>query len=108
MTISREAISRLRSHWAIEALGADRVNAAHDAAASMYVDSNLGRQLHREGTHDAATEALIQDVAFAYEIVASEGIESLAQVSLNSGASDAAVAEAAAHEAFALLRALPL
>lgn len=108
MTVSREAISRLRSHWAIEALGADRVKAAHDAAASMYVDSNLGRQLHREGSHDAATETLIQDVAFAYEIVASEGIEALAQVSLHSGASDAAVAEAAAHEAFALLRALPL
>ena len=108
MTISREAISRLRSHWAIEALGADRVKAAHDAAASMYVDSNLGRQLHREGSHDAATETLIQDVAFAYEIVASEGIEALAQVSLHSGAAEAAVAEAAAHEAFALLRALPL
>ena len=65
MTISREAISRLRSHWAIEAIGADRVKTAHDSAASMYVDSNLGRQLHRESTHDAATEALSQDVAFA-------------------------------------------
>ncbi|MGP5039579.1 DEAD/DEAH box helicase [Corynebacterium variabile] len=108
MTISREAIRHLRSHWAIEALGAGRVEAAHQAAASMYVDSNLGRQLHRESTHNAATEALIQDVAFAYEIVASEGIESLAQESLHSGATDAAVAEAAAHEAFALLRALPL
>lgn len=108
MTRSREAFSRLKSHWAIEALGADRVKAAHEAAASMYVDSNLGHQLHREGSHDAATETLIQDVAFAYEIVASEGIESLAQVSLSSDASDAMLAEAAAHEAFALLRALPL
>lgn len=108
MTISREAIGRLRSHWAIEAVGTERVEAAHNAAASMYVDLNLGLQLHREGTHDAATEALIQDVAFAYEIVASERIEALAHASLHSTASEAEVAEAAAHEAFALFRALPL
>ncbi|NMO00258.1 DEAD/DEAH box helicase [Gordonia sp. TBRC 11910] len=108
MTISREAISSLRSHWAIEALGHERARAAQFAAASMYVDSNLGRQLHREDSYDAATAALIQDVAFAYEIVASESIDALAHPSVHSAASGAEVAEAAAHEAFALLRALPL
>lgn len=108
MTISREAISRLKSHWAIGAIGADRVAAAHDAAAAMHVDANLGRQLRRDDSQDPGVQALIQDVAFAYEIVASEGIEALAMVSASSAASDAEIAEAAAHEAFGLLRALPL
>lgn len=108
MTISPESIQRLKSHWVMEAIGADQVEAAHAAAAAMYVNFNLGQHLHRRNHCDIATETLIQEVAFAYEIVASEGIEELGKFASNSDASSTAVAEAAAHEAFTLLRALPL
>lgn len=108
MTTSLEASRRLRSHWAIEAIGNERLEAAHDAAAVMYVELNLGQYFRREESQQAGAQALIQDVAFAYEIVASEGIEALAMAPVPSSTSDGEVAEAAAHEAFGLLRALPL
>ncbi|MFC8181689.1 DEAD/DEAH box helicase [Rhodococcus sp. NPDC057297] len=103
MTISREAITRVNTHWVLEAIGRDRVNAAHNAASEMYVNSNLGRQLHLNQEQNPNAQALIKDVAFAYEIVASEGIDALANAT-----TEGDVAEAAAYEAFSLLRALPL
>ncbi|MGC4191959.1 MAG: DEAD/DEAH box helicase [Thermomicrobiales bacterium] len=108
MTISHEARRRLRAHWVIEAIGIDRIEEANNAAAALYVNANLGQQLRNDIPHDPRAESLIQDVAFAYEIVASEGIGALATATSPSPGSGGDVAEAAAYEAFSLLRVLPL
>ena len=108
MTASQSSLTRLESHWAIAAVGAERIAAAHDAAAELHVETNLGRQLRRETQPAQDTRALIQDVAFAYEIAASELVDELAKASTTLPGSEAELAEAAAHEAFGLLRSLPL
>ncbi|HEX3779024.1 MAG TPA: DEAD/DEAH box helicase [Pseudonocardiaceae bacterium] len=108
MTISRDALTRLSEHWAIIAVGSEKVVAARRTAAEIYVDVNLGRQLHRQDMPDDNAYELIRDVAFAYEIVASEGIDDLARVANLTAGSNTELAEAAAHEAFSLLRSLPL
>lgn len=107
MTISRESIARLQSHWAVSAVGADRIAAAHAAAAAMHIEANLGAQLRRGAPADDA-KALIQDVALAYEVAAGEQIDELARASTSIRGSEAELAEAAAHQAFGLLRSLPL
>lgn len=108
MTISRESIDRLQSHWAVKAVGAERINAAHNAAAVMYVDANLGAQLKRRSGHEENATRLIQDVALAYEVAASEQIDELAKAATAAPGSEVELCEAAAHEAFGLLRSLPL
>ena len=108
MTISQESFDRLQSHWAVSAVGVERVAAAHKAATAMYVDANLGAQLKSAAGADHNASRLIEDVALAYELAASERIDELAKASTVIPGSLAELAEAAAHEAFALLRSLPL
>lgn len=108
MTVSRDSLSRLQSHWAVAAVGEERIIAARAAAAALHIETNLGGQLRRESRLSQEAETLIHDVAFAYEIAASEQVDELAKVSTTLPGSDAELAEAAAHEAFGLLRSLPL
>lgn len=66
MTISQESFDRLQSHWAVSAVGVERVAAAHKAATAMYVDANLGAQLKSAAGADHNASRLIEDVALAY------------------------------------------
>lgn len=107
MTISKEALSRLSGHWAIQAAGVDRLERASRLATELYVRANLGQQLTRLEESPSEAEQLIRDAAFAYEIAASEGVDEIAQGKVDLG-SEGELAEAAAHHAFTLLRSLPL
>jgi DEAD/DEAH box helicase len=109
VSISRQTLEGLEHHWSLAAIGSARARAAQDAAARLHVQRNLGRQLlpsEPEAMDDA--ESLIRNVAFAYEIAASEGLEELAKVTPSRPSEAAVTAEAAAYRAFELLRALPL
>jgi hypothetical protein len=108
MTITRSALARLTNHWAVQAVGTERLETASRLAAQMYVDANLGGQLIDGDPVPEGAEQIVQDAAFAYEIAASEGIEELARGATALPGSEGELAEAAAHQAFALLRALPL
>ncbi|MBQ1011754.1 DEAD/DEAH box helicase [Micromonospora sp. M51] len=70
---------------------------------------NLGQQLRLPVDNTAEDGyALIHDVAFAYEIAASEGIDELTKATPSRSTESAEIAEAAAYRAFELLRSLPL
>jgi hypothetical protein len=107
MTVSAEALASLDEHWALSAIGAERVAAAHLQANRLYVRSTL-RGLRSVSVEAPGAKDLIERVAFAYEVVASEGIEELVKAPGNRAEPSSRIAEAAAYRAFELLRALPL
>lgn len=108
MTISNGALSRLSDHWAIQAAGLDKVNRASLLATELYVQANLGQQLFSQRESPSEAEQLIRDAAFAYEIAASEGLDEVTRGGSLDLGSEGELAEAAAHQAFTLLRSLPL
>ncbi|MGN5390150.1 DEAD/DEAH box helicase [Streptomyces sp. JL7001] len=107
MTISRETFEDLSRHWALCALGDDRVSLAEASATKLYVERNVGRYIHGSPS-DSATDELIRRVAIAYEIAASEGLEDLFRATRGRTSARSQLSEAATHRAFELRRALPL
>jgi replicative superfamily II helicase len=107
MTVDRGSFELLAEHWAIVALGNDRVQRALTAASRLYVERNVGNYVHGSLV-DGAADELIHRTATAYEIVAAEGMEDLFRVHRGNLGQRAAMAQAATHRAFELRRALPL
>lgn len=107
MTVQREALGALDQHWALESIGKGNVRSAHLLANRLYVRATLD-DLHSSSEIGDDARELIDRVAFAYEVIAAEGIEELLKAPTNRVQPAAQHAEAAAYRSFELLRAIPL
>lgn len=107
MTVEVEALDALAQHWALQAIGSEMVESAHLMANRLYVRATL-EDLHSSSEIGDDARSLIDRVAFAYEVVAAEGIEELLKAPSVRVQPAARYAEAAAYKSFELLRALPL
>ncbi|MEU6492985.1 DEAD/DEAH box helicase [Streptomyces sp. NPDC046984] len=107
MTVSKAAFNKLSEHWAVAALGSDRIRTAVSTASRLYVARNVGSFIHGPQAEESDDE-LVRRAALAYEMVAAEGIPSLFRVQRGVTDEQAKVSEAAAYKAFELRRSLPL
>lgn len=102
MNITQQSLEKLKSHWAIQAIGKDKVEEAFDLADKLIVNNVVGDQIKFNLNYE-----LLERIAMAYELVAIEGIDVLLSPTFD----DAETREqciAAAHQAFEFYRLLPI
>ncbi|WP_336318734.1 DEAD/DEAH box helicase [Streptomyces lavendofoliae] len=107
MTIERGTFDLLHQHWAMRALGDERLLAARAAASRLYVQRNVGQYIHGSWP-DRESDELIHRTATAYEVIAAEGLDDLFRAQRGPLSQSGRLAQAAAYYAFELRRALPL
>jgi replicative superfamily II helicase len=107
MAVDDSSFLKLDQHWAVRAVGAERLRKAHTAASRLFIQNNIGAVLQGEpvAPHE---EQLIHTAATAYEAAAAEGVTELLRSQRSNQSDVAVIAEAAAYRAFELRRALPL
>lgn len=107
MTVTREALTALESHWAVGALSPEERARAVEIAESRLVRSTVGSQLQVPVTETQQDAELLERMALAYELAAVEGLNALLHPS---GESESELlrgqAQAAAYRAFELRRAI--
>ena len=89
MSVTQTALDELTSHWSISALGEADLRTAERLANERLAHHAVGQQIlfefvadredsHRDAQRIEAEDALLDRVAFAYELAAIEGLEALA------------------------------
>jgi replicative superfamily II helicase len=110
MSVTREALDDIDSHWALKAVGPSRCKRARKLAERELARAALDGQF--EFGKSSLTESnihLLEQVALAYEVGSAEGLDALLRsVSTQPLDSSACQALAGAYRAFELLRVLPL
>ena len=74
MSLRREALDRLDSHWAVNAIGADQRDRGLAIARTRLVQQAVGRQLHLPLEDWSRDKDLLQRLGLAYEMAAIEGL----------------------------------
>ena len=114
MTITVESLTALDSHWAVSAIGQARLDIAARLAAERLARQAVGEQIRfsfdpqewKEGQDESEDECLYR-VAFAYELAALEGLDSIVHPETSSE-DLRRQAVAAANKAFDYERLLPI
>ena len=114
MTITVESLTALDSHWAVSAIGQERLDIAERLAAEHLARQAAGEQIRfsfdpqqwKEGQDESEDEFLYR-VAFAYELAALEGLDSIVHPETSSE-DLRRQAVAAAKKAFDYERLLPI
>lgn len=107
MNITQQSLEKLKAHWAIQAIGKDKVEEAFDLADQLIVNNAVGEQIQFGFYFTSAHYDLLERIAMAYELVAIEGIDAL----LSPTSEDVKSREqciAAAHQTFEFYRLLPI
>jgi hypothetical protein len=109
VTLSREALARIESHWAVSAIPTDDRQRAFALANYRLVREAYASQLNLEADLSEENQELLDRLATAYELAAIEGIQALLYPSRNE-ASEALreQAQVGAFRAFELRRVLRL
>lgn len=106
MSLSEAALNALTSHWAIEAIGEEKVKKALCLVNEHLAERSVGEQIHFSFEHTADDAELLNRVALAYEFTAIEGLDELSRPS-GAGQELRERTTAAAYRAFEIRRALP-
>jgi len=109
MVITEDALNRVDQHWAVKAVGDDRLARALEVAKVRTVRSAAEHQTAIVFDETGTDSELVKLVAAAYEIAAIEGLDAL----LHPSGDEASVqlrlqARAGAYRAYALRRTLPI
>lgn len=109
MVITEDALTRVDQHWAVKAVGANRLARALEVAKVRVMRSAVGHQMTIAFDETAADNELVERTALAYEIAAIEGLDAL----LHPSGDEALVqlrlqAQAGTFRAYALRRTLPI
>lgn len=108
MTVTRESLERLESHWAVVAIGEDRHRAIEVANARL-VHSAVGQQLLIEFPETSDDIELLERASTAYEVAAIEGLDALLYPAVSEKSQNLREqAQAGAYSAFEIRRTLPL
>jgi len=107
MVITEDALNRLDQHWAVKALGGDRITRARKVAAIRVMRSAVGHQMAIAFNETATDEETVERAAMAYEVAAIEGLEALLHPSGGETRGQLRLqAQAGAFRAYALRRTL--
>jgi len=102
MILDREALERIELHWAVRAVRQEERMRGRDVADARLVRKALRQQLTLQFEDQPSDDPLLERLATAYEVAASEGLDAL----INLGAKALqAQAQAGAFRAFELRRA---
>lgn len=109
MVITEDALNRIDRHWAVKAIGDERLARALEVAQVRVMRTAVGRQMTIVFDETATDSELVEHVAMAYEIAAIEGLDAL----LHPSGDEARVqlrlqTQAGAFRAYALRRTLPM
>lgn len=106
MSLSKESIEKLSSHWAVSIIESKDLNRAEEIVGERLVQKAVGRQISFSFVQtEQEDDALLERVVLAYEMAAIEGLEELSRAS----GSDKELREqaiAAAYSAFNIRRVL--
>lgn len=107
MNITQQSLEKLKAHWAIQAIGKDKVEEAFDLADKLIVNNAVGEQIKFNFSFTSANYDFLERIAMAYELVAIEGIDVLlSPTSEDSQSREQCIA--AAHQTFEFSRLLPI
>ena len=107
MSLSRKALRALNEHWALAAIGVDRLEHASNLVRQRLARRTVGRQISFSFTEKTEDEPFLERVALAFELAALEGLEELSRpAGENRRLRDQAVA--ASFRAFDIRRLLPV
>ena len=81
MSLSKTALERLESHWAVASLDATERVRGLEIAQARLVNNALGRQLRLAWDERPGDEDLLRRLAMAYEMAAIEGLPALVHLS---------------------------
>ena len=109
MVITEDALNRLDLHWAVKAVGGERVARALEVAKVRVMRSAVGHQMTIVFDETATDNEIVERAAMAYEIAAIEGLDAL----LHPSGDEARIqlrlqAQAGTFRAYALRRTLPI
>jgi len=109
MVITEDDLNRLDHHWAVKAIGDDRLARAVEVATVRVMRSAVGHQMAIVFDETVTDEETVERAAMAYEVAAIEGLDAL----LHPSGDEARVqlrmqAQAGAFRAYSLRRTLPI
>ena len=109
LIITEDALNRVEHHWAVRAVGSDRLARALEVAKIRLIRSAVGRQMKIVFDEGSTDIELVDRAAMAYEVAAIEGLDALLHPSGDeSRANLRSQAQAGAFRSYALRRTLPL
>ena len=79
MSLSKKAFDALRSHWAVNAIGAANLERAERLLIERLADRAVGGQIAFSFSWSKDHDALLERVALAFEVAAIEGLEELSR-----------------------------
>lgn len=107
MGLSSKALEALHGHWAVLAIGTERIERTTSLVHQNLARRALGRQISFSFTEDVEDESCLERVALAYELAAIEGLDELSRpAGENQILRDQCVA--ASFRAFDIRRVLPV
>ncbi|WP_386688774.1 DEAD/DEAH box helicase [Lonepinella sp. MS14437] len=107
MNITQEFLEKLKTHWAIQAIGENSIKKAFNLADELIVNNAVGKQIQFGFSFTPANYDLLERIAIAYELIAIEGLDAL----LSPTSDDVELRKqciAATHQAFNFYRLLPI
>lgn len=107
--MTEDALNRVDHHWAVEAIGGERLARADDVAKVRVMRSAVGHQMTIDLDETIADSGLVERAAMAYEIAAIEGLDALLHPSDDVARVQLRLqAQAGTYRAYALRRTLPI
>jgi len=103
MILRQEDLQKLETHWAVAAVRNEERRRAHDVANARLIKDALGSQLQLDFAEQPTDDDLLERLATAYEIAASEGLDALLHPSDRTQA-QATLAQSGAFRAFEIRR----
>jgi superfamily II DNA/RNA helicase len=107
MILRQQDLLELEQHWAVAAVRREERDRAHDVANARLIEDALGTQLQLDFVEEPGDPDLLERLATAYEIAASEGLDALLyQTTQTEGLARQAMA--GAFKAFEIRRVFPI
>ena len=107
MILQQRDLENLEQHWAVVAVRREDHTRAHDVANARMIEDALGTQLQLDFNERPDDPDLLERLATAYEIAASEGLDALIHQT-NQNENIARQAMAGAFKAFEIRRVFPI
>lgn len=79
MSLSKQALDALHSHWAVTAIGAANLERAERLVSERLADQAVGGQIAFSFSWSKDHDALLERAALAFEVAAIEGLEELSR-----------------------------
>ena len=81
MSLSLTSFESLKSHWAVNAIGHENLNRVNELIHERLAQRTVGKQIKFDFAENESDEALLKQVALAYELAAIEGLDDLCRPS---------------------------